>query len=317
LGYHGFSLSDEHLFRPHLFMTPRVFEQRLRWLRARGFRGVPLAQAVERLQGGQWDRRDVVITIDDGFFSVGALAWPLLKKYGFPATLYATSYYSKHQNPVFRLVVQYLFWRGRSNAVRVDDLFPAGTPAPPLAPGSKDGEEAMWQLICWAETSCSEEDRVRIAQQLALRLGVDYGELRASRRLSLLSGEELEALAREGLDIQLHTHRHRLPTQTVEIVREVSDNRAVLEPVVGQRLQHLCYPSGIWSEEQWDTLQSLGIRSAATCTRGFNDRATPVLALKRFLDSERLPQVDFEAEISGFKPGLRRLLGREGSAASA
>jgi hypothetical protein len=90
-----------------------------------------------------------------------------------------------------------------------------------------------------------------------------------------------------------------------------------LEPVVGRRLRHLCYPSGIWSEEQWQTLQSLDIRSATTCDRGFNSRSTPLLALKRFLDSEHLSQVEFEAELSGFTPTLRRLLRPGGGKASA
>jgi peptidoglycan/xylan/chitin deacetylase (PgdA/CDA1 family) len=310
LGYHGFSFLDEHRFRPHMFMTSRTFEQRLLWLRRHGFRGVPLVEAIERLARGRPDRRDVVITIDDGFFSAGALAWPLLRKHGFPATLYVTSYYMEQQNPVFRLAVQYLVWHGRSMAVRIDDLLPVGAPQRPVTLGSQVADEPIWRLIRWAETSCSEDARTDIARRLAERVGLDYGELRASRRLSLLSRDELQALAREGLDIQLHTHRHRLPVQAAGIIREVSDNRAVLEPLVGRRLQHLCYPSGIWSEDQWETLRSLDIRTATTCNRGFNGRGTPLLALKRFLDSERLPQVEFEAEISGFKSGLRWLLGR-------
>ena len=32
LCFHGFSFADEHLFRPKLFQTPELFEQRMYWL---------------------------------------------------------------------------------------------------------------------------------------------------------------------------------------------------------------------------------------------------------------------------------------------
>lgn len=311
LCYHGFSVSDEHRFRPALFITPAVFERRLRWLKDRGFHVIPLAEAVDRLSSGQVDQRHLVITIDDGFCSVGTIGWPLLKRYGFPATLYVTTYYSERQNPVFRLAVQYMVWRATQPSMRFDDLCPDVGATGPVWLRSAAGELAIWSLIEWAENALSEEERVRLAAEVAQRLGADYDELLRSRRLGLLSPSEIATLSRDGLDIQLHTHRHRLPMAPAEIVREVNDNRAVLEPMVGKRLCHLCYPSGVWSKDQWQTLRSLEIRSATTCISGFNSMATPRLALNRLLDSESKSQIDFEAELSGFKLAVRRLLRRE------
>jgi peptidoglycan/xylan/chitin deacetylase (PgdA/CDA1 family) len=142
---------------------------------------------------------------------------------------------------------------------------------------------------------------------VAARLEVDYEELRASRRLSLLTTQELQALAADGLDLELHTHRHTLPEEATAIAREIADNRGVLQAATDRPLRHFCYPSGVWSRNHWQTLASLGIESATTCTPGFNRPDTPRLALHRFLDSQDLSQRDFEAELTGFKTLLRTL----------
>ena len=50
LYYHGFSYSDEHRFRPGLFMTPDTFEKRLQWISNNGFRVISLEDGVTLLQ---------------------------------------------------------------------------------------------------------------------------------------------------------------------------------------------------------------------------------------------------------------------------
>lgn len=307
LCYHGFSIRDEHCFRPSLFMTPQSFERRLLWLLDRGYKVISLAEGLKFLDEGDFGARRVVITIDDGFFSVGQIAWPLLRKYGFPATLYVTTYYSTHQNPVFRLAIQYFLWRTAKSEVWLDGLSPAVKVSGRVAVHEPQMDAVIWALIDWAEASLSESQRWALATTLADRLDVDPEELQSSRRLSLLTPNELAELARDGLDIQLHTHRHRLSENEPEIMQEIKENREVLEPIAGGALSHFCYPSGIWSERHWKTLKALGIRSAATCMPGFNYENTPRLALRRFLDSERLTQLDFEAEIMGIKTAIREM----------
>jgi len=66
------------------------FAAQLDWLARNDYRVIPLSQLSAFLQGRQaLPRRAVVITIDDGYESVHRVALPLLRKYGFPATLFA------------------------------------------------------------------------------------------------------------------------------------------------------------------------------------------------------------------------------------
>jgi hypothetical protein len=89
--------------------------------------------------------------------------------------------------------------------------------------------------------------------------------------------------------------------------REILDNRAFLSGLVERPLEHFCYPSGVWSKEQWPWLSALGVTNATTCDLGLNYPDTPCYALKRFLDFDDLRPIEFAAELSGFSECARRL----------
>jgi peptidoglycan/xylan/chitin deacetylase (PgdA/CDA1 family) len=303
LCYHGFSFKDEHLFRPQLFQTPDSFENRMRWLKRAGYRTLSLDEAAQRLRKRKLGRKEIVITIDDGFYSVAALAAPILSSLGFTATVYVTTYYVLNNNPIFRIALQYLFWKTSRETVACEDLLP-GMDAQSVTKGA-GGERTIWKIIELGETRLDEAGRVALARGLAQRLDVDFEELVASRRLTLLTATEIIGLSRGGFDIQLHTHRHRLPENNRDAKRELDDNRAVLAPLTGRPLNHLCYPSGVWSPAIWPVLEAEGVDTSTTCEAGLNSPETPPLAWSRFLDFQHVPQIVFEAEVSGFAHVIR------------
>lgn len=306
LAYHGFAVADEDRFRPGLFIRTDSFRRRLEYLARTRVPVLPLGEALARLAQGTLPPCATVITIDDGFCHVLDQAGEVLKQFGFPATVYVTSYYCRCANPVFRLAVQYMFWKSPKQEVDLSSLGAAGLEGK-VVRLDRDAHEAMWALIRHGETRCDEAQRVGMCEALAARLGVDYEAIKRSRILSLLTPEELGRLAASGIDVQLHTHRHRFPDDPAEARREIDDNRAALAPHVPGPLEHFCYPSGEWSERQWPWLAAAGMRSAVTCDPGLNDAGTPAFALRRFLDSQEVSQIVFEAEISGLLELLRQV----------
>jgi peptidoglycan/xylan/chitin deacetylase (PgdA/CDA1 family) len=305
LCFHGFSFVDEHLFRGTLFMSATRLEERLRWLRDRRFAVLPLEDALARLRAGALREREIAVTIDDGFHSVHSIARPLLKAYSVPATVYVTSHYVVHPFPVFRLAIQYMAWKSARDHVAADGLI-EGVSGPMRLRGAGASSQ-LESLYRAAESHLDEQGRASLAREFGQRVGVDYDELVRSRRLSLMSTEEIRELSHDGFDIELHTHRHALPIDADAIAREIADNRAVLEPLTGRTLHHLCYPSGVWDTRQWPALESAGIRSATTCLPGLNRGDEAPLALRRFLDAEAIPLAEFAAEMLAVKDLGRRL----------
>ncbi len=307
LCFHGFSFADEAAFRPKLFMTAATFQRRLELIRKYRFDVLPLETAVERLEAGSLRRASAVITIDDGFFSVAKIAAPLLAKFRLPATLYVSSYYVVKQTPIFRLVIQYMLWKTSSTEIEIPDW--RWLPNSKWSLGTtEERHQLAWLIIDYGETLSDEKQRMDIARQLGEKLTVPFEQIDRSRALSLLSESEITDLSRQGMDIQLHTHRHRFPLGDRELAeKEIHENRSVLENATGGRCDHFCYPSGIWSHEQTSWLEALDVRSATTCDPGTNDMQTPLLALRRFLDSEATTDIEFEAELAGFTELARRI----------
>jgi peptidoglycan/xylan/chitin deacetylase (PgdA/CDA1 family) len=81
-----------HRFGPgssRMILSAESFEAQLAYLADNGYSVIPLARLVDFLQGkAALPAKAVVITIDDGYESVHRHAFPLLRKYGFTATLF-------------------------------------------------------------------------------------------------------------------------------------------------------------------------------------------------------------------------------------
>lgn len=302
LAYHAFAEHDEYLFRPKLFIRRKTFAQRLQIIKSTGYPVVSLDAAVSGLDSGGLPGCAVVITIDDGFYSTYSCAAKALHAFAFPSTVYVTTYYSGKQTPVFNLLIQYIFWKTRETVLTL----PAG--AGPLSglfelsdPSAKS--KVMWTLVRAGQIECDEPARQAFASTIAQSLKVDISLVRANRIFNIMAADEIRAASALGVNAQMHTHRHR--TDAARLANEIADNRAALESVTDGRLTHFCYPRGVWSTEHWPPLEAAGVRSAVTCDVGFNYQETPKLALKRFLDSEDVTPIEFEAELSGFAELLR------------
>lgn len=302
--YHGFSLYDECEFHKRTFISPEKFLKRMKYIRKKGFPVLELDEAVKLMYSGQLADESVVITIDDGFYSMYKTAYPILKQFALPATVYVTSYYADKENPIFNLALQYMFWKTENKML---DLAGLGLPRSDSVMMSNEKEKSLVlrQIIHFGDTQCSEEERVDLLKGIAERLGEDYEMMAEHRIMNIMTLGEIKELADRGIDIELHSHRHYFPRNEEKAKKEIVDNRGVLEPLLGRELSHFCYPNGIYHEEQFPWLSEMNIKSATTCERGFNYPDTSPFALRRFGDDEGLSQIEFEAEICGFTEVVR------------
>lgn len=85
LSYHKFSREKADL----LTVRASVFEEQMRFLKENGYRVITMDLFFDFLHSGRpIPRKSVVITIDDNWHSIYEIAFPILKKYGYPATLF-------------------------------------------------------------------------------------------------------------------------------------------------------------------------------------------------------------------------------------
>ena len=70
-------------------ISEEAFRRQLSWLARFRYRVLSLDDVADRLEGGRpLPRRSAAITFDDGYEETYTMAWPLLKRFGFPAAVF-------------------------------------------------------------------------------------------------------------------------------------------------------------------------------------------------------------------------------------
>jgi peptidoglycan/xylan/chitin deacetylase (PgdA/CDA1 family) len=285
LCWHGFTVEDEHRFRPPLFSETASFRRRIEWLRRKHFRIMPLDEAVRGLAEGALPRDATVLTFDDGWAT--SMGEPVEILAGLPATFYVITSYVDRPEPIFSLICAYALWKTGQDRVELD------------------GERLTLDELGNRARAGTLDDRIILARKIARWGGVDFDAIQRDRRFGIVTSDEIRELQRRGFDVQLHTHRHQWHRDRALAEREIDENRALLETVTGRRLTHFCYPGGVHFPENFAHMAGMGIASATTCVRSFNYPGDNPLALGRILDGSSVAQIEFEAAVCGVYEALR------------
>ena len=159
LCYHGVSKYDEHEWGS-LYIPAKLLQRRMELVAHARCNVLPLTEALNRLQNGTLPDRAVTITFDDGmhdFFSVG---FPIVESFGFPVTLYLSTYYVEFNRPVFDPMCSYLLWKGRDrqwlewpeilpSPIALDDAGRVRGPRSSRSTRYRAGYPAKIKTNCW------------------------------------------------------------------------------------------------------------------------------------------------------------------------
>jgi peptidoglycan/xylan/chitin deacetylase (PgdA/CDA1 family) len=306
LGYHGVSTADEHLWDGELYMPPQTLRSRFAALRDGGYHVLQLDDALRRMNAGTLPPHAVALTFDDGAVDFLTEAVPLLREFGFPATVYLTTYYCLFRRPVFPTMLRYLLWKGRSRVLDMEGLAAESGTSPLETPEQRRAAFHRISARCHARNASGGE-KDDVLAECAKRLGIDYTALIEQRRLQLMNPEEVANLPRDLVDVQLHTHRHQVPVDRLLFEREIIENRQLISEMTGRPPGvHFCYPSGVTNSVFFSWLQELGVASATTGFVGLASPSSNPFMMPRLIDTTLVSEPEFEGWLSGVSAFLPR-----------
>ena len=94
LMYHHFGYDDNSLY-----VTPGNFAKQMEYIKSNGYNVISLDELVEGIKNKRkFEQKTLVITIDDGYEDNYIYAYPILKKYGYPATIFIITNYIGRKN---------------------------------------------------------------------------------------------------------------------------------------------------------------------------------------------------------------------------
>jgi peptidoglycan/xylan/chitin deacetylase (PgdA/CDA1 family) len=293
-------MGEEYGSHDYMFIPAETFERRLAILNDFRANVLDLGEAIRRLGKGTLPPRSVAITFDDGWADFYVNAYPALRRHNFPATVYLTTYYCIKNRPVFLFALRHMMWKRRDQVIegnRCEFL-------PPVIDLRTDHSRAqLFDQInrYFEDKNLSGKQKDEVVAEFASVIGFDYGQLTRERLFHLMKPDEVAEVAKGGIDIQLHTHRHRTPPNRDLFIQELDENRQHINNLTDKdHLVHFCYPSGAHQPGFLPWLREFGVESATTCDQQYSSRDTNPLLLPRLLDQFLLSEAEFEAWLTGF-----------------
>ncbi|MEZ5499015.1 MAG: polysaccharide deacetylase family protein [Steroidobacteraceae bacterium] len=275
--------ADFGIEEPGMVVTPETFEMHLQVLQ-REMRLTHLGATVDDERGGAVDstRPAVAITFDDGWRDNYLYAYPLLKKYNAPATIFVvTSLVGSNRG----------FWptnlarrlKGRPLSSSLKDIVADELAEFLHAFGGKHSDQRVsWDatLISLAVGACK---RFADSQMEAWIERIDSQDASSGR--DIVSWEELDEMSASGLvSVESHSVAHQRMTANVTddvIARELADSRTAIRKRLGIDPQIFCYPNGDYTAKAAEIVSKY-YRAAVTTDIGWNHRTGNRFSLRRF-----------------------------------
>jgi peptidoglycan/xylan/chitin deacetylase (PgdA/CDA1 family) len=287
VAYHG--VCADHLgnesWVPPFFVTRTAFDEQIAYL-CRHATILPLSEAVERLAQNDLPDHAVSITFDDGYANNLHLAYPILKKYRVPATVYlATAYISSGD----------LFPFDRVQLIAsAQEPFGAAIPYDRLVDYRHSPIDVVFERLkgYWRDLQLSVSDE-------------QYETLRPLRP------EETQEFDSDIIEFGAHTHNHCILANETPQRRtwEIRESIAHANALAGRPVTSFAYPNGQpgdFGDHDKHALRSAGIHVAVTTSAGINSLGGDALELRRFSIGLMHNSPAFAAEVTG----VRALLGR-------
>jgi peptidoglycan/xylan/chitin deacetylase (PgdA/CDA1 family) len=302
-------------FQPNrlLEVSPAFFEHLLRRLRRSRHDLISLDEMHQRMVSGNYKRRFVCVTFDDGYRDNLRWAYPLLKKYEIPFALYIPTSFPDQLGELWWVALEAVIAKNSRIGLVVDgkDRF--------FECGSVREKRLLYgEIYAWLRSMKSETELRRVVRDLATRHGVDMAEV---CRDECMDWEELHQLAADPLcTIGAHTVNHMMlkKLDTDQAVRaEMDMSRSVIEAALGRRPQHLAYPVGDPTSagpREFRIAAELGFKTAVTTRPGVVFRAhrehltaLPRISVNGEFQSQRYLKVLMSGAATALWNGFRRV----------
>ncbi len=284
LMFHGFTEQKvgglENSQHKHLHVEK--FEKFLQML-VKSYCVIPLSKLVECLNCGSLPAGSVALTFDDGFLSNYTIAFPLLRQYGVPATIFLATEFVDEKKPIWVDRIDYA-----------------------LACAGKEYEELVRTKKMLKSLPASE--LIPAVMEIENRLGYrleDANNPEVPLTYHAMDWAHLIEMQSSGLiELGAHTHSHLILGHSEKSVaeHEIKKSKELIEREIGKECNLFCYPNGgpgDFSEETEAILKQLGFHCSLTTVGGFVEPGGSPFLLKRLGVTNDLTVLQLEAMMCG------------------
>jgi len=306
--------ASRHAFKPNqlLEVTPEFLARVIAFLRRSDFDIVSLDEMHRRMVEGDFKRRFVCLTFDDGYRDNQQWAYPILKANDVPFAVYLPTSFPDRLGELWWLALETVIARNDRIGLQIDGenrYFDCTSVA--------DKISLFDHLYQWLRGRKTEEELRAVIRDLCARYQVDNSSLCDEL---CLTWDEVRKLAADPLvTIGAHTVNHVILTKVSErtVRSEMDMSRRVIESALGVRPQHFASPVGdrtAAGPREFQIAAELGFKTAVTTRPGVlfaghreHLTALPRISLNGNFQQLRYVQVLLSGAATAVWNGMRRL----------
>lgn len=263
------------------------FERQIQFLK-KHFKLVSLAQGMDYLQQGIPDDKPwVSITIDDGFQDNYTHAWPVLKRYNVPATIFlATDFIDNNRPP----------WP--TQLIEILERTPVQIMETPFRASLKNLATRSLVIRQLKEDWSSLVPLERFERLAVLRSHLKIDE---ETHYPALTWDQIQEMHNVGVCFGSHTVYHSiLPKMNDQIIkREICDSRQRIEEQLQEPCRIFSYPDGKYNDIAKNILEAEKFQIAVSQDFGANMRNSDPLIQRRIEIPFHDPLISFMVRVSG------------------
>ncbi len=291
--------------------SPAGFERQVKYL-VENYNVISFDAFIEGVKGEKTlSKNSVIITFDDGYKDNYLNAYPILKKYNVPATIFLSTHHVDSAVPFWWDEVAYLISKTRRRQLSLSRLGEYGVENP-------SQKRKAINAIAGKLKELDEGQKRSAMSELATQAAVSVEE--QTTKDAHLSWDEVREMSRNGISFGAHTVTHPILTKVpYEQARyEVAESVSRIQEEIEQAVRFFAYPNGAigdFNEITRSILMENGIKAATTLVYGINNPGSgdvDLYALKRILiTSDHFPT--FLMKMSGILETPLRLIRRKPS----
>jgi peptidoglycan/xylan/chitin deacetylase (PgdA/CDA1 family) len=247
------------------------FEKEIKYLK-KHYQVMNIDKLIHRMQNGlECIKPCISITFDDGYLDNYEFAYPILKKYEVPATIYlATSLIGTNER-TWTDQIEFAIMEAEKDHFKLPELFRKEA----IWIKSRIQKERANIKIAEALKLIPDEKRQELMRKIFKTLEIDRNKVDGKAR-RMLNWEEVQKMARDGITIGSHGHTHSiLSKMSVDKAKEdILTSKKIIEEKLGIKVKHFSFPNGReedFSEELGNYCRAIGFESIASAVYGVND----------------------------------------------
>ena len=233
-----------------------LFEEQMNYF-SKNFEIISLNNLSEMIAKGTIPEKAVVITFDDGYKDNYEVAFPILKKYNAPATIFLATGPIEQKKLFWWDLVNYVLFHTDMKSIDINDM---GS----YQLGSEEDKTKAGLNIQEKLKKMDNSKKEFIIDELINLTGVNIPEKLGKKYV--LSWNEIKRMNKSGIEFGSHTVTHPILTNVSldEAKWEIVNSKNCIEENLGTDVKSFAYPNGDFNDEISSLVESLGFSSSVS-----------------------------------------------------